>query len=358
MPPKPQRLCIFCGGAPVTGEHIFPEWMHPLLAGTDNQRFEISGRLQYASRERRAAKLAISDRMRSNERAYSLQVPVVCKVCNSGWMSVLENENMSALTALIKGEDILLTPAQQLSLARWFALKDMVYDASPNLGTPTYLSEELRAFGDRRELPTTLRIWIAPSVAKNWQVDNNRTAATLASDQTRAMGLHGFNVHTYTMAIRNLFAFAIYSRFPTESFLPVPDADYMVRIWPPENDSVAWSTRRQLSDEYLDRLDGLLANVLTQFELSMPHTTVALEVIEPSANATRFLLPRPGYIYGDDLTDLLCGRCSTVLCNGVSLQTLRDKLAVTEQRVLGCPSCSSFNHVPVKGTKRRVRARK
>jgi hypothetical protein len=198
MPPKPQRLCIFCGGAPVTGEHIFPEWMHPLLAGTDNQRFEISGRLQYASRERRAAKLAISDRMRSNERTYSLQVPVVCKVCNSGWMSVLENENMSALTALIKGEDILLTPAQQLSLARWFALKDMVYDASPNLGTPTYfdliprhgkaLNSECSPFGCRQP-PAPVRRTAArekPAVS-SWHLIHGKAAERSCSiaDGTR-----------------------------------------------------------------------------------------------------------------------------------------------------------------------------
>ena len=44
MAPNPRRICIFCPNTANSGEHIWPEWMHPIM-GVDltTSRVETKG---------------------------------------------------------------------------------------------------------------------------------------------------------------------------------------------------------------------------------------------------------------------------------------------------------------------------
>lgn len=59
-------------------------------------------------------------------------VRCVCQKCNNGWMSELENEIKPVLAPMINGYRTLLTPDEQMTLARWASLKAQCFDANPN----------------------------------------------------------------------------------------------------------------------------------------------------------------------------------------------------------------------------------
>ena len=58
----------------------------------------------------------------------SFAARVVCGPCNNGWMSALESRAQSWLTSMIAGHTTTLTPAAQMDLAAWVAMKAFVVE--------------------------------------------------------------------------------------------------------------------------------------------------------------------------------------------------------------------------------------
>lgn len=102
------RSCVFCGGTPVTNEHVYPRWLaqgFPEVPPTE-----------------RAIMVSYSDQgspRRHSGRVFTAQVKAVCEPCNSGWMSALEGRVQPYLLPMIKGEIVELPPDVQEVLATW-----------------------------------------------------------------------------------------------------------------------------------------------------------------------------------------------------------------------------------------------
>jgi len=109
------RRCLFCGatvgGAERAREHVVPEWLRLHLDANDEMVYQATA--------------ATSDRLIDQEREHALSAFVegqVCRPCNNGWMSALENEAKPFLIPLIAGESSLgLNDSARRVLARWTA---------------------------------------------------------------------------------------------------------------------------------------------------------------------------------------------------------------------------------------------
>ncbi|MEU8811101.1 hypothetical protein ACN6LI_001165 [Streptomyces violaceoruber] len=102
------RSCVFCGGAPVTNEHVYPRW---LAEGFPEKM-----------RTGRAILGSYSDKSsfrRHSGRILTAQVKAVCEPCNSGWMSALEGRVKPYLLPMVKGQIVELPPGAQEVLATW-----------------------------------------------------------------------------------------------------------------------------------------------------------------------------------------------------------------------------------------------
>ncbi len=102
------RSCVFCGGTPVTNEHVYPRW--------------LAKGFPEAPPTERAIMVSHSDHdgpRRHSGRLLTTQVKAVCEPCNSGWMSVLEARVQPYLLPMIKGEITELSPEAQQVLATW-----------------------------------------------------------------------------------------------------------------------------------------------------------------------------------------------------------------------------------------------
>src|SRR5437867_932627 len=105
------RVCIFCGGRPVTREHVWPDQLSELFPGMTAGAIHS---LWAANRpeERREWKGNIFDQ----------RVRVTCHECNHGWLNQLENAAMPWLRPMILGSPLLvpLAPDAQRAVAAYF----------------------------------------------------------------------------------------------------------------------------------------------------------------------------------------------------------------------------------------------
>lgn len=156
--PKPAGVCIFCGGVPLTKEHLVAEWigkyLPPMLDGTVHltAQHEIdpdTGKAKTLKTEK--------GRLENTGDHRSRKLRVVCKACNNEWMSGLQQNVKSSLLPLILGEAPAWSIADRSPIAAWATMFTMVHEYSK----PEHVasSQEQRAY---------LRAEIRPP--RNWLI--------------------------------------------------------------------------------------------------------------------------------------------------------------------------------------------
>jgi hypothetical protein len=86
------RSCVFCGGTPLTREHVFPRWLARVLPAQDRWRGQdlaVVGGESITSSD-----LPVTTR-RMGEPFPDSTVARVCARCNNGWMNDLEEASRS-----------------------------------------------------------------------------------------------------------------------------------------------------------------------------------------------------------------------------------------------------------------------
>ncbi|MFC4609715.1 hypothetical protein ACFO9E_18120 [Streptomyces maoxianensis] len=105
------KVCVFCGGTPLTKEHVLPRWLKVALDPTVD-------RVRYI-------RLSRDGVQHHDAPPLNDQVKVVCSECNSGWMNQLEENVRKVLPDLIRGKRCTLDTEAQRALASW-SLKTML----------------------------------------------------------------------------------------------------------------------------------------------------------------------------------------------------------------------------------------
>src|SRR4051812_46683479 len=123
------RVCIFCGGGPLTLEHVWPAWLIALFPA-------LPSTITFRGRERQAT---TSD---------ELTVRAVCEKCNGGWMSDLEQQAKPLLMELLEERPYsFMPPGMQDVISAWAVKTVMVFEhvLGPDAGV-YYTQEERVAF--------------------------------------------------------------------------------------------------------------------------------------------------------------------------------------------------------------------
>lgn len=152
--PEPPRTCIFCGGAPISKEHVWAEWMRPYLPRGQGWQQVTAGQTD--------ADIAWQPGpLNRKGDARSQKLKVVCTPCNTGWMSCLQNETKPVLLPLMTGDGDTIQHSGAATLAAWATMFALVYETS----APDYklhVDTERSVFKSEKHPPPYWRYWCAP----------------------------------------------------------------------------------------------------------------------------------------------------------------------------------------------------
>jgi len=132
----------------MTGEHIFSAWMSKLFPGRTFRFFRLddTGNIikQWPVKE------------------IDITAKVVCKECNEGWMSNLEQHHAQPnLADMILGKNTAISPSQARALAR-FAFKTAVVIDHMRREEPFFFPRSVRHhFAKSLTIPRTSQMWFA-----------------------------------------------------------------------------------------------------------------------------------------------------------------------------------------------------
>ncbi|TCU34144.1 hypothetical protein [Rhizobium azibense] len=247
---KAQGRCIFCGGHGLTKEHLWPKWMRPFLeTDADPAHTNLRTRVQQISFMN-----AVTIDTPFDERqgyVFNKRLRVVCRGCNSGWMSSAESACKPMLTALINATPFGLDAPEQRRLALWSAIKTGVFERD-DVSYASMTAAEYRHIAAQREPPPNWRIFLARYQGEGW-----RTRMFHRGMKVHAIGgtaPTSFNTQKTIIGMMNAVVLTVSStadNAPTvvEKMSPLN----MMQIWPFEQ-SIEWPTVTKIDDEQLRQL--------------------------------------------------------------------------------------------------------
>lgn len=144
-----KRSYVFCGGSPLTREHVFPQWLASVLP--EQERFRGQDLAEVYPNQTKAAEPVHRE---MKEKFTSTTVRRVCAPCNHGWMGDLERAARPTLTRLIQGELLRIRAKEQACLAFWAAKTSLMFEFTNTVGISATPDQYKHVF-DRREPPST-----------------------------------------------------------------------------------------------------------------------------------------------------------------------------------------------------------
>jgi hypothetical protein len=254
LPQQPiHTACIFCGGRPLTREHLFPGWLRPYLGG-DAQHLYRHGSLGGAQpfmQQRR--EMAATRRRR-----------LLCDPCNTVWGSDLERAAAPVLVPMVQGATRWLSQADQELVARWSMKTAMVFDR-------TYPSEQfipdahLREFRQTDIPPAGTWVWMA-AYASDARVATHVSFPfpfrTAGDERPRGRTLVGYGV---TLTIGHFVVQVLNDPEGSEDVVNESLRTFweIIRpIWPIEVTRRRWPPRRWIDDAFWTRSAFRLASPL------------------------------------------------------------------------------------------------
>lgn len=260
------RNCIFCRSTSLSKEHVLPVWLGETLSSSQTSATytQITSKTLPLSEN----SVSVSPEIRTRQgRTTSRKVRVVCRTCNGGWMSRLEEKTKPILTPLILGEDVTLSERQQALLATWIAKTTIIneYTDYTNISIPY---EHRLHLMSKQEPPKNWKIWIASYTGSKWRSAHYHHAVGLHREGTPKF--IGPNTQA-TMIVVGAFLFHCFSTTDTDiNFSPSAHAK-IYQIWPSIQAPLKWEAAEVLTDEQVTAMaDGLATGLTNRGLLSPP----------------------------------------------------------------------------------------
>ena len=232
---------MFCGGGPVTEEHVIADWVRQLLGEQPRSNHTL-----YAPGKsiRQFSRLP-----------HTLTAKVVCRRCNNGWMSDLEAGVQPHLSRAIQGEsDWLLDAKAHETIAAWAAKTAMILEWVGDTRPPLIPAAHFRElFENKTRPPEGTSVWIGAYGGTSFESLCARNAISVVANTREHESIDENDPHFYlsTVSIRHLVVH-LCGRLPaarTRSDTGVSGPTF--RRIHPSTGSFAWPPGPPLADEGL-----------------------------------------------------------------------------------------------------------
>lgn len=204
--PNPPRVCIFCGGRPISGEHVISEWISGVIPRRNERHYQ--DRHEIVGNPKALALRPLLHRKRKEGDIASRKLHVACRRCNSEWMSNdVETPAMSALRPLLLGEVTVVSADMQRAIARWATLKCMVFEQDDKRYAAIPMSA-IRRFKETKEPPDGFQVWAGYFAGSTWGTRFVHVGAELVGTRynaQRVIGPESVKLQTTVFTIGKLF---------------------------------------------------------------------------------------------------------------------------------------------------------
>ena len=218
--------CLFCDNLSGSKEHLWAAWIH---------RQKNFGPLR----------ITVGKSPETIDDDPEQTINTVCRKCNNGWMSVLEQRNRSLIGCLLRDIAAPLNFEQQTFLAAWAVKTAMVLDSVKNLESNPLFYEKTECIQMRLDhtIPARTRIWIGRSSLSS--LGAYGTDVAIVSPELRKLGMGMATTIVVGHLAVQVFGMHIYAEHVAknvEDVQPKPGnwANMLVPIWPIGPHSVMW----------------------------------------------------------------------------------------------------------------------
>ena len=257
---KVQRTCIFCGNkGGISKEHFWPDWLSQYYTNSPND-----GNISELHAAEGMQPRQLQFRKQRQGSVLTKKIRAVCKSCNNGWMSVLEEKIKPVLVAGIHGHSLILSKAQLADLAHWACVKSILGEHAEGEMALTPSEDRYLVF-KQSKIPDYFRIFIGRHSALT-QLAFLRQSTTvsrkmdgpnppLSPDISR-------NIQSITFLVGPIFFHVLAARVNNFDLEEVIKYSHVERLWPqpvaPLNIStLAVLHSKQLGVNILDQLFAL-----------------------------------------------------------------------------------------------------
>jgi hypothetical protein len=240
-------------------EHAWPNWLLKLLRTLSKQTVNIKAEID-------------GGRPWTNWHGPkgSIRVAGICKNCNGGWMSELEQEAKPILEPLIRNTESTLDSRQQLIIATWVVKTSMVFDIHRSPDNPFYQPVQTsHLFNNQTPPPSTFGLWIGRYYGENNAFTDGKTLNGFDTKAGRPI-----KGHVQTMTFGPLVTQVLNVRMPkgqtitspiTLDTVPGEWIQATIRLWPIELKPLYWPPTLSLNDT-----QGGLYTFANRFNVTTP----------------------------------------------------------------------------------------
>ena len=249
--------CIFCGGSgKKSKEHIWSEWIHAYLPKQgDGYHFS---EVQTAKWDEHLS----TEKIKRQGYLSSKKLRVVCRSCNSGWMSKLETEVRPVLELILRKEVFDISPSDQIVLSRWVAMKVIVGEHSEG-------NTHVTPFSDRNALMMEGRVpaYFYICIGSHEQKHNSawlRTSYTLSLSRKGPqppLGNRNRNSQSIGMIVGPLFIWALAIRHDDIAADEFVHFNKVRQIFPSTEEPIKWPIKDILTDSQMSTIVYALQDI-------------------------------------------------------------------------------------------------
>jgi hypothetical protein len=245
--------CIFCNrnDSKPSKEHVIPQW---IAREFPNVKWDAA-----FNKNQRTFK--------TGPGSFSLITKKPCGRCNNTWMSALEDAIRPILGPLIHGNSCVVTPDQQILIARWFAKTIIMFECTEN-GPFYFTKDECHSLMRSLSVPEFTVFFLAPYVGSNAVIAQDQYLPMVMRRDTDPPDPIVISGYTATFIIKHLALQVFSIRRPPDRqsgnlriLWPDEWNDVSVPIWPPTRD-INWPPGFALDDEMLERFTNRWAAAL------------------------------------------------------------------------------------------------
>lgn len=255
---RKRQKCIFCeSDRKITKEHVFGQWLREYFPRDKNSKRK-SAYISWNDELRPA--LGIDVRKIAQGHPGSMTLRVVCRDCNVGWMSQLENQVRRAMKPLILGNRCNILGSGQRLLAAWAAKTAMVaenfapVDSGVTQAERTWLMESQMP-------PDKWFVWIAAYNGEDWaNLGILQSRAGLSPTPVARPSDAPYYAEATTFGVgRILFSVVSGSEPNMEKYFAGRETDSLIQIWPLQPRSILWPPLRIFGDKEANQVASIFS---------------------------------------------------------------------------------------------------